>query len=100
MYYIERLDLTRQQQVKWEIIESSWEFTNPTDSQEYACKVAKILALRFDGDSQVRVVCDEEEYIIATYLVTKRLIVSTFNGIFNEEIVSGMEIPTVSNIKK
>ena len=60
--------------------------------------VAKSSALRSDGNSQIRVVGDEEEYIIATYLVTKRLIVSTANGLFTEEIVSGLEVTTVSEI--
>ena len=60
--------------------------------------VAKALALRSDGNSQIRVVCDEKEHIIATYLVTKRLIVSTANGLFTEEIVLGLETSTVSEI--
>ncbi len=97
MYYIEKMDLTHQQQVKLEPIETSWEFA-PTDCQKSACEFTKALALRSDGNSQIRVVGDEEEHIIATYLVTKRLIVSTANGLFTEEIVSGMKIPTISKI--
>ena len=76
MFYIERLDLASGEPFLWEPIESSWEFTNPTARLDYACKIAKNLALRSDGDSQFRFIRAENSSVIANYFVVKQLLIA------------------------
>lgn len=99
MFYVERLDVASGEPFIWEPIESSWEFKNPTQSRLYACKIAKNLALRSDGDSQFRVIRAENSSIIANYFVVKQLLVQTIDGISVEAIAPGIEVPMVSEIQ-
>lgn len=99
MFYIQRLDVASGEPCIWEPIESSWEFANPTVSRNYACEVAKNLAIRSDGDSQFRVIRAENSSIIANYFVVKQLLVQTIDGILVEAIAPGIEVPMVSEIQ-
>lgn len=98
MFVIEQLNMVGTQHT-WEPVESSWEFKNSCESLTYACKVAKVLAMRFSNDSQFRVV-DENSSVVATYFVMQQLISATLEGIFVEIINPSTEIPMLSEVAR
>lgn len=73
MYYVEELDLLNIDK-GFMPIESSWEFTNPTLRLKYACIVARLLAVKEEGDKQFRVVSADSGKVWANYVVVNHLI--------------------------
>jgi len=99
MFVIEKLNMVGTQHT-WESIESSWEFKNSCESLTYACKIAKVLAMRFGNDSQFRVVDDETGSVVANYSIMQHLISATLDGISSEIIDPDTEIPMLSEIAR
>lgn len=99
MFIIESLDVTPDTHCRWWAIESSWEFTNPTEDEKYACQVAKTLALKLDGDTHFRVVDEDHGEVIAVFAVEKRLIKFEHYGVDSETIAPGTVIPAISELE-
>lgn len=84
----------------WEPIECSWECQNPLASLPDAESVARVLALRADGDEEYRVV-DAEGAVLASFRLTKRLEVRRPGGVLARFAVRpGLEIPLLSDVLK
>lgn len=61
-YYVQRLDCNDDDS-RWEQIESSWEYSNPSQSLETARDMARRLATRANGSSKFRVVSEHGDPI-------------------------------------